>query len=67
MHIPDYDKGAGNAFAITCGHLAVATQRAEALAERFSAHTEPESFTAIVELVKLLTTLRVDADKHQQG
>lgn len=57
-HIPGYDKGAGNAFAITGEHLTVATQRAEALAERFSAHTEPEPFTAIVELVKLLTTLR---------
>ena len=30
----------------------------EALAKRFSAHTEPEPFTAIVDLVKLLTTLR---------
>jgi len=58
LHIPGYDKGAGNAFAITGEHLAVATQRAEALAERFSAHSEPEPFTAIVELVKLLTTLR---------
>ncbi|MEY2863432.1 MAG: hypothetical protein RLY58_1139, partial [Pseudomonadota bacterium] len=58
LHIPGYDKGAGNAFAITGEHLAVATQRAEALAGRFSAQTEPEPFTAIVELVKLLTTLR---------
>lgn len=58
LHIPGYDKGAGNAFAITGEHLAVATQRAEALAARFSAHTEPEPFTAIVALVKLLTTLR---------
>jgi hypothetical protein len=49
LHIPGYDTGE---------HLAVATQRAERLAERFSAQTEPEPFTAIVELVKLLTTLR---------
>ena len=58
LHIPGYNKGAGDAFAITCEHLAVATQRAETLAKRFSAHTEPEPFTAIVELVKLLTILR---------
>lgn len=58
MHIPGYDKGAGNAFSTTAKHLAVAIQRAEGLAVRFSAHTEPEPFTAIVELVKLLTTLR---------
>ena len=57
-HIPGYDKGACNAFAMTKDHLAVAAQRAEALAERFSAHTAPEPFTAIVELVKLLTTMR---------
>jgi hypothetical protein len=58
QHIPSYEKGACNAFAMTCEHRAVAAQRAESLAERFSAHTEPEPFTAIVELVKLLTTLR---------
>ena len=58
LHIPSYDKGAGNAYAITGEHLAVAIQRAEALAKRFSAHTEPEPFTAIVELVKRLITLR---------
>ena len=37
--------------------LAVATQRAERLAERFTARTDPEPFTAIVDLVSLLTTL----------
>jgi hypothetical protein len=58
LHIPRYDKGASNAFAITREHLAIAIQRAEALATRFSAHTEPEPFTAVVDLVKLLTTLR---------
>lgn len=58
LHIPSYDKGAGNAFAITGEYLDIATQRAERLAERFSARTDPEPFTAIVELVKLLTTLR---------
>ena len=58
LHIPGYDKGAGNAFAITGAHLSVATLRAERLSARFTAHTDPETFTAIVELVKLLTTLR---------
>lgn len=57
QHILGYDKGSGNAFAITGEHLAVATLRAERLAARFSARTDPEPFTAIVELVKLLTTL----------
>jgi len=58
QHIPGYDKGANNSFDVTCQHLAVATQRAERLAARFTARTDPEPFTAIVELVKLLTTLR---------
>jgi len=58
LHIPGYDKGAGNAFATTNVHLAVATKRAERLAMHFTARTDPEPFTAIVELVKLLTTLR---------
>jgi hypothetical protein len=44
LHIPGYDKGAGNAFAITGEHLSVATQRAERLAARFTAHTDPEPF-----------------------
>ena len=58
LHIPEYDKGASNTFAVTGRHLSAATQRAERLAERFAAHTAPEPFTAIVELVRLLTTLR---------
>jgi hypothetical protein len=58
QHIPGYNKGAGNAYAITVGRLAVATQRAEQLAEHFNARTDPEPFTAIVELIKLLTTFR---------
>ncbi len=58
QHIPGYEKGSGNAFAITSAHLAVATARAERLAQRFSAHTDPEPFTAIADLVKRLTTLR---------
>ena len=58
IHIPGYDKGANTAFAITGEYLAIATQRAERLAVRFTPRTDPEPFTAVVELVKLLTTLR---------
>lgn len=58
LHIPGYDKGAGNSFTITSVNLPVAIQRAERLAERFTAFTAPEPFTGVVELVKLLTTLR---------
>jgi hypothetical protein len=58
LHIPGYDKGAGDAFAITKAHVAVATHRAQRLSERFTARTEPEPYTAIVELVSLLTALR---------
>ncbi len=57
-HIPGYEKGSGTAYAITNEHLAVATARAERLAQRFSARTDPEPFTAIAELVQRLTALR---------
>ncbi len=58
QHLPGYDKGTGGSFAITRGRLATATQRARALATKFSAYTAPEPFTALHELVALLTTLR---------
>lgn len=58
VHIPGYDKGAGGAFSITRERLEIATQRALALAARFSPYTAPEPFTGIHELVTLLTTLR---------
>lgn len=58
QHIPGYEKGAGKAFATTSDHLAIATQRAERLAARFTADTDSEPFTAIAGLVALLTTLR---------
>ena len=57
-HIPGYEKGAGGAFATTRGQLDTAMQRASALDARFSACTAPEPYTAIAELVALLTTLR---------
>lgn len=58
QHIPDYQKGAGHAFAITRSHLDIAAQRAEALTARFTADTAPEPYTAIAGLVLLLTSLR---------
>jgi hypothetical protein len=57
-HIPDYEKGTKNSFSITNEHLTVAIQRAERLATRFTAHTDPEPFTTIDALVKLMTSLR---------
>ncbi len=58
LHIAGYDKGAGGAFATTRDRLEAATLRAQALAAKFNAHTDPEPFTALHELVTLLTTLR---------
>ncbi len=57
QHIPEYEKGADHVFLCTREHLAVATLRSERLAERFTAYDDPEPYTAIAELVKLLTTL----------
>lgn len=58
QHIPSYEKGAGGAFAITRDRLVTARQRAQALAAKFSAYNDPEPYTAISDLVTLLTTLR---------
>ncbi len=57
-HIPDYDKGASGAFTATCDRLNTATERAQGLAARFTAYTDPEPYTAVVDLVTWLTTLR---------
>ena len=57
-HIPGYEKGTGGAFATTRIRLEIATQRARALAAKFNAYTDPAPFTALHELVTLLTTLR---------
>jgi hypothetical protein len=59
QHMPGYAKGAGGAYATTRDRLETATQRAKALAAKFNAYTDPEPFTALHELVTLLTTLRV--------
>jgi len=58
LHIIGYDKGAGGVFAVTRDKLEVATQRAQALAAKFNAYSDPEPFTALHELVTLLTRLR---------
>ena len=58
-YIQGYEKGAGNAFSLTREHLNIALQRAERLAERFNAYDGEESYTAIFELVKLLSMLDV--------
>lgn len=58
QYMPDYEKGARNVFAKTRESLPLATQRAARLGERFSAYTAPEPYTAIGDLVTLLTTLR---------
>lgn len=58
LHIPGYEKGAGGAFNITRDRMATATQRAQILAAKFDAYNDPEPFTALHELVMLLTTLR---------
>ena len=58
QHISDYKKGAGGAFSITRDRLVTATQRAQALAAKFSAYDDSEPYTAIYDLVTLLTTLR---------
>lgn len=57
-HIPGYEKGECGAFNRTRDTLPTATERAQRLAARFTAYTDPEPYTAIGELVTRLTTLR---------
>lgn len=58
QYIPGYEKGVGGTFFTTRDRLAAATQRAQALAEKFNAYTDPEPYTALHELLTLLITLR---------
>ena len=58
QYLPCYEKGTSGAFAATRERFPIASKRAKTLAERFSADTAPEPYTAIVILVNLLTTLR---------
>lgn len=57
-HLIGYSKSMRNTFGSTRPHLDTAIQRAEKLATRFTEHSDPEPFTAVVNLVKVLTTLR---------
>jgi hypothetical protein len=58
QHIPSYEKGTEDTFATTRDHIEIATQRAHALAARFTAYDPPSPFTSISDLVTLLTMLR---------
>lgn len=58
QYFPGYEKGAADTFATTRQYLDIATLRAGRLATRATAYDDPEPFTAIAELVVLLTNLR---------
>lgn len=58
QHISGYQKGVGGTFVTARDRLETAMQRAQALAAKFNAYSDPEPFTALHELVMLLTTLR---------
>jgi RloB-like protein len=55
---PGYEKGAANAFATTSAHYPTALERAARLAEKFTAHDEPEPYTGVATLVDLLVNLQ---------
>lgn len=57
-HISAYEKGASGTFATTRDLLETASQRAQALAAKFSAYSDTEPYTGVGELVALLTRLR---------
>ncbi len=57
-YLPDYEKGVEGTFNATRERLESATQKAQALATKFNAYTDPEPYTGMNELVKLLTNLR---------
>lgn len=58
-HIPQYEKGCENSFALTSCCLDEAYARADSLALRNSGYTHPEPYTAVAHLVRLLTGLRM--------
>jgi len=57
-HIPQYEKGYKGTFKMTHEHLGTAFSRAEKLGQSNSAYTSPEPYTAVGNLVQLLTGLR---------
>jgi hypothetical protein len=58
QHIPNYGKGFKGTFALTRQHFDVAYNRAEFLGRTYSGYTAPKPYTAVGDLVKLLTGLR---------
>ena len=56
--LPAYEKGSKEVFQQTRDLMETAMARAEALAGRFNAHTAPQPYTGIFELVRLLLSLR---------
>lgn len=54
QHIPGYEKGAANIFAITRDQLEIATRRAQSLAAKFTAYSAPEPYTGVNELITRL-------------
>jgi hypothetical protein len=57
-HIPQYEKGCKGTFRMTREHLGSAFSRAEKLGQYNSAYSHPEPYTAVGNLVQLLTSLR---------
>lgn len=57
-HIPHYEKGCRETFGLTRSNLETALSRAELLCQRNSAHGAPEPYTAVGNLVTLLTSLK---------
>ena len=58
QYFPGYEKGVAGTFSTTRQHLDIATLRAGRLAAKATAYDDPEPYTAIAELVSLLTNLR---------
>lgn len=58
-HLPGYEKGCENTFALTSSRLDDAYARANSLALQNSGYTHPEPYTAVAHLVRLLTGLRM--------
>lgn len=59
LHMPAYAKGSKGVFAQTQARWDVAKRRAQDLASRFNAHTDPEPYTGWHDLVEGLITLRI--------
>ena len=58
QRLPQYEKGCKGTFALTRDRLEAAYKQAEMLGRHNSGYTDPEPFTAVGNLVKLLTGLR---------